>query len=479
VHRALAINRDAFATGQHTALRAAGVPGVITSSAPDGRPSLEAGDTIAFPATEADEKALADLDEHAEADKETLWRCVGSSCILLLPSRLAIDEQQRTILTDRAPPPPAPSVFIVSLPRLARASWSLDAWQLADVEVQWLCCSMLHSMGLLRRFSIQPTHLAALVSDVAARYNANPFHSFRHAFTVMHTCWLFLNTSVSLRRQQLQDLDWLTLLLAALCHDLEHPGTTNAFQVNTRSPLALRYNDTSVLENHHCCAGFAALERSGVLGGLAPACMKAFRKHFVAAVLATDMAMHKARPHTAGRVARARAAATHAGRRAAPHPRQDLVARVNARLLSASDASATPSGGEQEGARTSAAHGAAAESTSQRAGFSRDSPEDRCLLISLLLHAADLCTPLFPPPVSRRISDELSVEFARQAELERAQGLPVTVMIAHDDVGKAKVRTLATRRQVLCDVPSGCSCAEALERRMHVVHPTTSWRLDS
>ncbi len=99
-------------------------------------------------------------------------------------------------------------------------SWSLDAWALSDAEVQSLCCAMLHSMGLLRRFSVQPTHLAALVSDVAARYNANPFHSFRHAASVMHRCWLFLNTSVSLRRQ-LTELDHLALLLAALCHDIE------------------------------------------------------------------------------------------------------------------------------------------------------------------------------------------------------------------------------------------------------------------
>jgi hypothetical protein len=41
--------------------------------------------------------------------------------------------------------------------------------------------------------------------------------------------------------------------------------------------------------------------------------------------------------------------------------------------------------------------------------------------------------------MSRRIADDLSQEFARQAELERAAGLPVTVMLAHDEVGKAKM----------------------------------------
>jgi hypothetical protein len=357
VHRALAINRDAFASGQHTALRAAGVPGALTSTGSDaGRPSLEA-DALPFPATEADEKALADLDERVEADKETLLRCAHPQRAACAAAGLHADgcSIDRCGIAEPATKPAAartagPAAAVdadvcarrsVCVYLVPSCSWSLDAWTLSDAEVQSLCCAMLHSMGLLRRFSIQPTQLAALVSDVAARYNANPFHSFRHAASVMARCWLFLNTSASLRRQ-LTELDHLALLLAALCHDIEvrpscalahshiraggacshtthtclsrplttrpslslqHPGTTNSFHVATRSPLAQRYNDTSVLENHHCCAGFAALERSGVLGGLPSPCLKAFRKHFVAAVLATDMAMHKARgagQHAAG-----------------------------------------------------------------------------------------------------------------------------------------------------------------------------------
>jgi hypothetical protein len=58
----------------------------------------------------------------------------------------------------------------------------------------------------------------------------------------MQVSWLFLRDS-TVRRKQLLELDLLALLLAALCHDLEHPGTTNAYQVNTGSALALRYND--------------------------------------------------------------------------------------------------------------------------------------------------------------------------------------------------------------------------------------------
>jgi hypothetical protein len=41
--------------------------------------------------------------------------------------------------------------------------------------------------------------------------------------------------------------------------------------------------------------------------------------------------------------------------------------------------------------------------------------------------------------MSRRIANELAKEFANQAQLEQAASLPCTVMIAPDDVGKAKI----------------------------------------
>jgi hypothetical protein len=63
---------------------------------------------------------------------------------------------------------------------------------------------------------------------------------------VTHTSWLFLADG-PLRRRQLQEVDWLALLLAAICHDLEHPGTTNAYQAravaadaHVKQPLSSR-----------------------------------------------------------------------------------------------------------------------------------------------------------------------------------------------------------------------------------------------
>ena len=42
----------------------------------------------------------------------------------------------------------------------------------------------------------------------------------------------------------MEPLDEVAALLAAIIHDVDHPGRTNAFLVNSNNPLALLYNDT-------------------------------------------------------------------------------------------------------------------------------------------------------------------------------------------------------------------------------------------
>ena len=222
---------------------------------------------------------------------------------------------------------------------------------------------------------------------------------------------VLLVTQSGLRARTLTDLDCLALLLSALCHDLEHPGLTNSYHVSTRSPLALRYHDCSVLENHHACCAFTLLERSGLLAHLAPAEHAELRKTMLEAVLATDMSVHG-----------------------------DLLARVTARVAAQREAAAPAGAAEAQpgdasrSRRSSTAPGVPAPS----ATFRRDCLEDRRLLISYLLHCADLCNPLLPFALSRRIAGELETEFANQAALERAAGLPVSVMLSPDTPSKAR-----------------------------------------
>ncbi len=93
---------------------------------------------------------------------------------------------------------------------------------------------------------------------------------------------------------QMDPLDVLALFVSALCHDVDHPGNTNMFQVMTASDLASHYNDQSVLENHHCSVTFKTLkeEESNFMAHIPSNKRKVFRKRVIGAILATDMSHH-------------------------------------------------------------------------------------------------------------------------------------------------------------------------------------------
>lgn len=74
---------------------------------------------------------------------------------------------------------------------------------------------------------------------------------------------------------------------------------------------------------------------------------------------------------------------------------------------------------------------------------------DRGLLVSLLLHAADLCTPAMAVAPSRVASQRLSLEFEAQADAELALGLPVSVLRAPDGEAKARMELSFLRFLVL------------------------------
>ena len=69
-------------------------------------------------------------------------------------------------------------------------------------------------------------------------------------------------TSCEMREKcKMDEWDLMVYILAAACHDVEHPGYNNMYLIETKQQLSLRYNDSSVLENHHAATAFAVMHQ--------------------------------------------------------------------------------------------------------------------------------------------------------------------------------------------------------------------------
>jgi len=104
--------------------------------------------------------------------------------------------------------------------------------------------------GLLAEFSIPPQRLRVFLLTIRSLYHEeNPYHNFIHATDVASTVLALMRTTNVM--ETLTKLDILACIVAAIAHDVDHPGVNQTFEKNMRSDIALMHNFRSVLENHH------------------------------------------------------------------------------------------------------------------------------------------------------------------------------------------------------------------------------------
>ncbi|KAJ3161719.1 hypothetical protein HDU86_006489 [Geranomyces michiganensis] len=94
--------------------------------------------------------------------------------------------------------------------------------------------------------------LLNFVIDMADGYFDNPYHSFLHAVDVTYMVYYSLVDLALAAELAFTTVDFVSLLIAALAHDVLHPGVNNLFHVNAKTDLALRYHNKSVLERQSC-----------------------------------------------------------------------------------------------------------------------------------------------------------------------------------------------------------------------------------
>ena len=84
----------------------------------------------------------------------------------------------------------------------------------------------------------------------------NPYHNDLHAGDITQTCMVFLNKGKMNNLINLDIYNLCALFISCMVHDFKHPGVTNNFLINNNDPIAIRYNDKSVLENYHVAETF-------------------------------------------------------------------------------------------------------------------------------------------------------------------------------------------------------------------------------
>merc|ERR1712079_501075 len=167
-----------------------------------------------------------------------------------------------------------------------------DVWQWEPNEMLSLLEEMFYDLGLVEELDIYPSTLKRFLLRVQENYRNNPFHNFRHAFCVTQMMYVLIH---GCRLQDsLSKRDLCVLLTACICHDLDHPGFNNTYQINAKTELAIRYNDMSPLENHHCAVSFKILSspESNIFANMSEEEFKEIRGDMIILILATDMARH-------------------------------------------------------------------------------------------------------------------------------------------------------------------------------------------
>jgi len=220
------------------------------------------------------------------------------------------------------------------------------------------------------------------IEAIQSRYRNVPYHGWSHAVATWHATFLLLDSPAF--NGLLLPQDVLALLLAAFGHDVEHPGTSNNFQVNSASLLALRYNDISVLENHHAAVTCIILKEEQLLDGLEQPIRQRMRQVLVNSILHTDMIKH-------GEIL-------------------TWMETCNADLLG---------------------HRKSSQPLDHDVGLK---------LGSALLHCSDLVHPVKPWEVHKRMSTLIAMEFYAQHTDEQRMGLPTLPFMGHDP---GKIRELA------------------------------------
>ncbi|GAB0200619.1 cAMP-specific 3',5'-cyclic phosphodiesterase 4C [Grus japonensis] len=232
----------------------------------------------------------------------------------------------------------------------------------------------LQERDLMKTFRIPVDTFITYMLTLEDHYHADvAYHNNIHAADVAQSTHVLLSTPAL--EAVFTDLEIMAAIFASAIHDVDHPGVSNQFLINTNSELALMYNDASVLENHHLAVGFKLLqeENCDIFQNLSKKQRQSLRKMAIDMVLATDMSKHM-------------------------NLLADLKTMVETKKVTSLGV------------------------------LLLDNYSDRIQVLQNMVHCADLSNPTKPLELYRQWTDRIMVEFFRQGDREREKGMEISPM---------------------------------------------------
>lgn len=107
--------------------------------------------------------------------------------------------------------------------------FKFDDIHMEDDDTLRACIRMFLDLDLVERFHIEYEVLCRWLLSVKKNYRNVTYHNWRHAFNVAQMMFAILTATQWWKI--FGELECLALIIGCLCHDLDHRGTNNSFQI--------------------------------------------------------------------------------------------------------------------------------------------------------------------------------------------------------------------------------------------------------
>ena len=218
---------------------------------------------------------------------------------------------------------------------------------------------------ILENFKISNEQFFRFIFTISQTYNPVPYHNWTHACDV--TQYVSYEIITGNLTEKFSNFEIFALMIAAVCHDANHEGFNNIFNVKAETPFGILFKDQSVMEMHHITVAIPIITKDDInlFHSLNSEETKKMWNIFIKLILATDMAHHF-----------------------------ELVKT--------------------------------ATSLMDENKWDESDPEVRLLAMRLILKVADISNVSRPFQIADKWCDILNLEFFRQGDLEKETGIGLT-----------------------------------------------------